>query len=206
MDDELLLKAIDSIYERTSKYDKKPRWQILIESSGCAALITVLFGGILGGVITARYQSHQADLERVRSREQQVEQLKFDAERKAFDLIFATVGAAEDVINLSSREMKRAPSIQRNNIRKAYNMADAEWRKRQAVTGLPMVYYATDSRAATAAWQTASKSVTAYSACAANWIVAHPFYSEGMNAGCVDERKKVDDSVSALQTQILRIS
>jgi len=203
MDDELLLKTVENVYERINKHDDKPKWRIFIESSGGAALITVILGGIIGGLLTAAYQARQVDLQRIRSTEQQIAQLRLEAVRKAFDLIFATVGSAEDLIELSSENLKGAPKAQRNDIRKAYNTADSNWRKGRAAVGLPLPYYARDFRATTTAWAKASKSVTDYSDCAGRWVVAHPFYTEGLGAACVEERKRVDDSVSALQAQVL---
>lgn len=203
MDDQRWLRRIVRLWTSAQKQDPKPKWQILIESTGGAALITVLLGGIAGGLITARYQSKQAELQRDREKQERMEQLRFAASKNGFDLIFATIAAAEDIINLSSKDMYRAPKEQREKIRSAYNIADANWRRLRPVVGVTMAYYSPDQRAAATAWTVASDYVTKYSDCAAHWLGLHPYYLQNLQNGCTEERKKVDEGVSALQIQVL---
>jgi hypothetical protein len=200
--DQAWLRRMLKLYVPAQKNNPKPKWQMLIESSGGAALITVLLGGIVGGLITARYQSKEAELQRTRSKQDRVEQLRLDASKSAFDLVFATIAAAEDVINLSSQQMLVAPKAQRDGIRAAYNVADINWRTRSAVVGVTMAYYTMDYRGTTAAWMTVRNDVTKYFDCAGDWVGRHPFYSDGLQAGCIDERKKADESIDALQNQV----
>jgi hypothetical protein len=200
---ERFIRRVLRIRSTTENHNSKPKWQVLLESASGAAFITVVMGGIIGGLITAMYQSRQARMERDRAKQQQVQQLRFEASKRGFGLIFATVDAAEDVIHLSSKEMRLAPKAQRDKIREAYNSADRDWRNQRAVVGVTMAYYATDSRAAASAWATAVNDVTKYLDCAETWINDHAFYSPGLGAGCMPQRNKVDESMSSLQASML---
>jgi hypothetical protein len=181
----------------------KPFWQVVLESAGGAALITVVVGGVIGGIITAKYQAREAELERDRAKQQQMEQLRFEATKKGFDLVFATVAAAEDVINLASKEMAYAPAEQRNKIRKAYNLADIGWRKQRGVTGVTMAYYSKDYKNAVEAWNGVVNDLAAYMRCSEAWISQHPFYQGSLPVGCIVERQKLDGTIQALQTLVL---
>src|SRR5579871_2241086 len=203
IDHERFIRRVLRICGSIERHATKPKWQVFLESVGGAAFITVLVGGVIGGFLTARYQSNQSALEHERAKQQQFAALRFESSKRAFDLIFATVAAAEDVINLSSKEMALAPTEQRNKIRAAYNIADAKWRKQRSVIGVTMTYYSKDYSGTTTTWETVVTDVSKHFDCASKWIEQHPFYSDGLAPGCVEERKKVDQSVAALQALLL---
>jgi hypothetical protein len=200
---ERFIRRVLRIRKSIDKQSPKPFWQVIVESAGGAALITVVMGGIIGGIITARYQAGQAELARERAGQQQMEQLRFEATKKSFDLVFESVAAAEDVINLASKAMADAPREQRREIRQAYNHADVAWRKQRLLMGMTLAYYSKNYKDAAAAWDAVAKDVTAYMQCSEAWVNQHSYYQDGQPTGCENERNKTDGTIKALQALVL---
>ena len=189
---------------------EKPWWQILLESPGGAALITVLIGGLAVTLITGIFQSRQresdqeraqtqATLERLRAEDERMQKLRLESMTEALELAYQGIAASEDVISLSTEALSNAPKGQRDGIRRKYIDADGEWRKQHAIKGFTLAYYHHSIPGFSEAWQTTDSSVTAYMDCAAQWVIAHPFYENGLTTGCREERRVFDVRLGQLQ-------
>jgi hypothetical protein len=179
---------------------KKPWWQIFLESAGGAALISVVLGGILGAWITGAYQARQATIERERAAHLKLQDLRFESNMEALTLIWSSIAAAEDLLHLSTQAFADAPSSERDEIRKKYNLADAKWRSvSNGELGFKLKYYYRDSPEFAKSWDTARLSVSKYLDCAADWIEDHPFFKSGLGTGCVTQREAVDQDLLNLE-------
>jgi hypothetical protein len=186
---------------RRAQQDKARRaLQIFLESTGGAALITVLLGGFLGSYLTNSYQLKQAAIERERAARQRLQELRFQATADSLTLVSATVASAEDLLQLSTQPFLQAPLKQRDAIRGAYIDADANWRKQdENVVGFKLNYYFRDHPDVINAWKGVRLAVSNYGDCAGDWIEHHPKYTDGLSNGCKKEREAVGHALDALQ-------
>jgi hypothetical protein len=198
---------------RTSKSWK----ELIFETAGGVALITVLLGGIVGGAITTRIQSaqkenetehaeQQARLQREAATRERMDQIGLDAAKDLFGLMYEAVSSSEDLLQLSTKAFAdRTLSRQRDNIRGRYNKAEQNWRSQHNVKGLMFVYYQRSIPGLPEGWGKAEGAVTKYLDCSGGWIEAHPFYTQGLEAGCSEERKKVEQSFAELEHTIVPV-
>jgi hypothetical protein len=196
---------------RTSKSWK----ELVFETAGGVALITVLLGGIVGGAITTLLQyiqkrnetehaEQQARLARETATRERTEQMGLDAAKDLFELMYEAVSKSEDVLQLSTKGFAdRDLSRQREGIRARYNKVDQNWRSQHKVKGLMFVYYNRTIPGLSEGWGKADEAVTGYVDCSGDWVIAHPFYTQGLGTGCSDERKKVEEGFAALERTIV---
>jgi hypothetical protein len=213
---EALIGEILAIRKSPDESPKSKTWrQLVFETTGGTALITVLLGGILGGAVTALFQymqknneiehaEQQARLERERSANDRLEQVRLEAAKRLFELTYKGISSSEDVLQLSTQPFADpALKDQRTQIRKQYNDAEESWRKDHAVQGLMFVYYHRAIPGLSDRWGKTEKAVSDYIDCASNWIVSHPFYTPGLPGGCTEEKKKVDDDFAMLERSLV---
>lgn len=184
----------------------KPWWQIVLESAGGAALITVIFGGVLGGLVTGMYQSAQAKIQRESAAQKKLQELRFQAETEALQLVSTTVAATEDLLQLSTKSFLQASKDQQDGIRKSFTLADATWRKQNTIViRFKFHYYYRDNPEVMMAWKQTRERVSSYVSCADQWVEQHPRYVEGLGAGCVAERAAILDSLDVLQKSLPKL-
>lgn len=184
----------------------KPWWQIVLESAGGAALITVIFGGMLGGLVTGMYQSAQAKIQRENAARKRLQELRFQAETEALQLVSTTVAAAEDLLQLSSKSFLQASKEQQDGIRKAFTLADATWRKQNTIViRFKFHYYYRDNPEVMMAWKQTRERVSGYVNCAGQWAEQHPGYIEGLGVGCTTEKAAILDSLDVLQKSLPKL-
>lgn len=192
-DEERLLRHeefVARVLELRSRTGRKepasPAWLRLLESTGGAALVTVLLGGIAGSVITAVIQNGQKE------REFQQEWLKARGEQAllayreyaegelktvqaAFGEVGAMLAAAQDLIVLTEGRFdpgkfegaeKEKVLEQRRQLRGAFNTADEAWRRGRETQGLMMGYYHRGSPAIQERWRAVQAAVDAFVDCA----------------------------------------
>ncbi len=147
---------------RNEKAGEKPRWQRFLESTGGAALITVLLGGIFGSCITDSLQKGAKDREFqqawLKSRGDQAlvahkEFLEKQQEtiKKVYERIGTTMSAADDLIALSHKDLTPSNELgdeerkkineQNEQIRKRYNLIDREWRTERDTLAILLNYF-----------------------------------------------------------------
>jgi len=167
----------------------KPWWQRFLESTGGAAMITVLIGGLLGQLITWSVQKGLKEREFqeawMKARGDQAlvtykDYLNQEQEivRRVYEIVGSCISVSEDLIDLTKLEFAPGKSIgvekQRNSIRERYNTIDAQWRGEREKLGLLMSYYHRGRPEVAAAWRDLQDSVTKYNECAGNWYLDHP--------------------------------
>lgn len=189
----------------------RARW--FLESTGGTAMITVLLGGLIGSGITAMIQSSAKDREFeqawVKARgdqalvaykdylEQQRETMK-----RSYDLIGTCVSASDDLIELTGPDfdLQKYPSArpQRTELRKSYNVCDAQWRGQREALGLLMTYYHHGQPKVLGAWNNVKDSVTKYMNCAADWYLQNNTKVTDTSGACKMERQALDGRLGDL--------
>lgn len=167
----------------------KPRWQRFLESTGGAAMITVLLGGMLGQLITWSVQKGLKEREFqeawMKARGDQAlvtykEYLNQEQEtvRRVYEIVGNLISASKDLIDLTQQEFAPGRYVgiekQRNAIRERYNAIDGQWRSEHEKLGLLMSYYHRGRPEVAAAWRDVQESVTRYNDCAGSWYLDHP--------------------------------
>lgn len=198
----------------------KPMWLLFMESSGAVALITVLIGGILGSIISARFQESQKD------REFQLSWLKSQGEMalaaskeyrdreleiisQAYELIGRCIAVSDDLIYLTNpvfdpSEYTDDPDAktQRQAMRNNYNNCAKEWSEKQEKLGLLMGYYHHGQPTVVSAWQDVKDSVKKYMDCSHQWYLEHienPTATEGV---CKEQRDNYVKRVEQLNVSL----
>jgi hypothetical protein len=190
--------------------------ELIFETAGGTALITVLIGGVLGTLLTLVFQysqkkyetqhlDHQAELDRERSDHERIEKLRLDAAKDLFELTFRSISASEDALQLSTLPFADSKlKAQRESIRKSYNDADVAWRDEHGVKSMLFIYYNRGFPDIAEEWGKTDKSVSRYMDCTEAWVTNHPFYTNGLGPGCSDEKKVVDTDIANLQTALVQ--
>jgi hypothetical protein len=208
---------------RGSKKETKPVWQTLLESTGGTALITVLLGGIIGGIISSCYQQEAKD------REFQQSWLKAQGdkalasyhehmkeEKELLSRIHTIVGnclaKAEDLVTVTDPIFTRDYDAQsRKNIRvqqetaiKAFNEVDLKWRSEKAELTLLISYYHPGEQEVHAAWVTVKDSMTQYMICAEDWFKTHLDKQEDTKQACSHQKKTLEDSLGTFSAALVK--
>jgi hypothetical protein len=182
-----LLVAVARIIQ-ADELDQKPKawWRPFLESSVLAASVTVVIGGLAGGLITHFYQEAEKDKEIQQLSYKEYVSQEQDAVKHAYSLIGECVGASKRLINttgasfrgqsminsLSEDELKHVTK-QIVDTKHNFNETHAKWQVEQVSVGLLMDYYHPDQAAIIGAWREAEGATTAFMECAANWDFIH---------------------------------
>ncbi len=159
-----------------------PAWQRFLESAGGAALVTVLFGSVAAGIINSLVQEKLKERELALASYQEELKQRQDIATRIVDLVGTSVGAAEDLVFLTTQEFdpdrfrgdERKKTIdQRTHIRQTYNLTDTQWRVDQEKLALLIGLHSYGQSDIAAAWREAEQSVTAYKDCAEDWYDRH---------------------------------
>ncbi|HEY0003358.1 MAG TPA: hypothetical protein VGB17_01010 [Pyrinomonadaceae bacterium] len=166
----------------------KPLWQKILETSGGAALITVLIGGILGQLINLSIQSslkdreHRQSMLKARNDQALAAYNKFleqgsETVKHAYGLIGNCLSASDDLISITkpefnmtdlAQEQLKVQTAQKTDVRKKYNETFIKWREEREQLGLLMKYYHHNEAAVTSAWLRVQESTTNYMNCASD--------------------------------------
>ena len=189
----------------------KPRWQRFLETTGGAAIITVLIGGVFGQIISSSIQStlkerefQQAWLKARGDQALQANKEYLEKEQEVvlhvYDLIGGCISASEDLISLTSSEFNennyqgaKLGEIKkiRTKVYENYNAKDYEWRSGRERFKLLIGYYHGGHPTVVDAWDNSQEAVTRYMNCAEKWYKDHPDNTaEGsiIQTACRDEK------------------
>lgn len=186
----------------------KPRWQRFLESTGGAALITVLVGGLFGKWISDAFEKSRAENERSYLAHKEYLEQRLATINPALELIGNSVAAGEDLITLTRPDFdpnqflgpeREATLANRREIRAAYNQADSVWRREKGRIGYLLAYYHPGVPGVTSAWGDLERAVTGFLDCARDWMVANAErFTEEAATACQESRAKVDEEVGSL--------
>ena len=214
-----LLAEVDTIRGGKDRPASKPAWQRFLESAGGVALITVLLGGIAGGVITAQLEARQKERELAVERERAEEERKgvshrqllaarLTVVREAMDLVGRVLAAGEDLIVLTGPEWRldaaggevarESTRRTKEELRVGWNSADAEWRARRHAVWLLLAAYTSEDRDVVTAWRVAEEGIDLFLRCARRYYVEHATGSGEPATACAAEHDAALDAVSAL--------
>jgi hypothetical protein len=203
--------------------EKKGNWRIFIESTGGAALITVLLGGIVAGLITNEYQRH------MKAREQQQAENKAISEQaaltykeyleqgketvtKTYDLVGKCISESDELIALAKTDFftgafNRDPKIKnemlrrRNAVIAEFNDTDSRWRKERDTVGLLMSHHHNGDAEVVKAWRTVQNSVTEYLTCAQRYHfiknLAYDYVERFDDPECEDHKSALQESLDS---------
>jgi hypothetical protein len=206
---EAFIKEVQALREDKSGGSKpKPAWQRFLETTGGAALITVLIGGIMGSIITGLIQLGAKDREAqqarltARSNQAQVaykEYLDKELEivNRAFELVGSCISASEDVVLMTTssdydpsqykdRQSKKDIEEQLLKAIDKYNEIDQKWKSEQYKLGLLMSYYHHGKPEVGIAWQGVQDAVSAQLKC------TDDLYKAELNNSSTDQYKKCE--------------
>ncbi len=197
----------------------KPTWQRFLESTGGAALITVLVGGIAGGLITSHLETRQKDRELAVQKEQAAEQRKSAAHKElltarltavqgAIDLLGRAIAAGEDLIVITGPEWRlqearaevdaKVTRRKKEELREGWNTADAAWRSQRHSAGLLLAVYSSKARNVAEAWRQTEETVAGFLDCARDYYVEHATGTGDPSAGCREAHTAAIDALVAL--------
>jgi hypothetical protein len=178
--DAAISKIIDWLIELESRSAKppKPRWQSFLESTGGAALITVLLGGLAAGIVgtwlTNRYQENMKErevaLKAYNDYLSQGNAVVIDALGGIGNLL----SSSNDIFDLAqpqwqlanySEANRSAVESAREKVITAYNSAGEKWARDRDRFELLISYYHEGDRDITGAWLGLERSVNKYQDC-----------------------------------------
>jgi hypothetical protein len=198
---------------RPANSGDKPRWQRFLESTGGAALITVVLGGLAGGIITHRYQQKSKEKELALVAYKEYLDQEQETARRAYEIIGNCVSSSENLIILTSPafDLDRFTGADRNEVKKKvvslreqYNNSDAQWRSEREKLRLLFAYYHPGQPKIVESWSGVQQSLTDYMGCARTWQNQHPKATDDdSRSACLDEKKalgtRLDDLSRSLQ-------
>lgn len=184
-----------------------PVWQRFLESSGGAALVTVLFGTLAAGIINSLVQQKLKDRELALAAYQEELKQGQDIAARVVELVGTSMGAAENLVFLTTDEFdperfsgeQRTKTIeQRTEIREKYNQTDSAWTVESEKLALLVGMHTHGQPQIVEAWRSAQKSVTDYKNCAEDWYGRHlpePVTAEVARSACGTQKAAVRASL-----------
>jgi hypothetical protein len=171
---------------------QKAWWQYFVEPVVLTSLITVVAGGLIGGIITTRYQNdlkeREAQQAALRSRADQEllwykEYLNQEQEvvRRAYVQLGACISASARLISQTGPAFRQtfagrdkdAIEGQQRNIKHDFNQTRSKWVAEQMELGLLLSYYHPEQAGVGEMWAKIDGSLTAYLNCAERWNNDH---------------------------------
>ena len=170
-----------------------PWWERLLATTGGAALVTALIGGLAGTAITSIFQLYQKSREFqsawLQSRGDQAllsyrEYLKGqqDTVKEVYELVGTSIAAGEDVLSITAEdfnpgrfdaENRKKINAQRVAILDQFTKQDAAWRQKKQPIGFMLSYYHENNKEVSEAWEKAGDSVSQFMDCSRRWYLEH---------------------------------
>jgi len=206
--------------------ERKPAWLQLFESAGFAALVTVVFGGIAGGLITFELQEYAKNRER-QAADARLEHDRtltafkehLDRERKVVDEMFLRLGkfvdASRDLTTLSRKEFCERcnrgggakPDISEiRAVVSRYNAATVDWNANRLRLGMLLQLEHDNDPELLKSWTETSDAAEAYSECADRWRTKYNNleFHEALKA-CAPVRETLDGKMQAFIHRIVEL-
>jgi hypothetical protein len=212
--------------EKKPESDRKPTWLQLFESAGFAALVTVLLGGLAGGLITFELQEYAkkrerqaADIRLEHDRNLTAFKEHLDRERKVVDEMFLRLGkfvdASRDLTTLSRKEFcedcgpSRLPKrviLEKEEVVNRYNTAATDWNSNRLRLGMLLQLEHDNDAALLDEWKKTSEAAEAYAECADRWRTKYDNleFHEALRA-CTSVRGTLDEALQAFTKRIVEL-
>ena len=193
----------------------KPRtyWQRFLETSGGAALISVVLGSVMSGLITAATpKDNKSQESQVKAREIQLAAYKeyLDQQRDivfhASELIGRCVSASDSLITLTdpvfdpSRYTGLEP--QRLEMRKKFNECAMQWNAEYNKLNFAISYYHNGQPAVVGAWADVQQATTGVMECAQQWYVSHSTAPVATDGVCKAQKDEVTKRLDTFNRQV----
>jgi hypothetical protein len=158
------------------KHPARPWWQVVIESSGGAALITVIIGGIVAGTVgqylTYRYQQSLRQREVAAVTYETYLKRSDETITRSFAFIGDVMSASDDLMRVAAWNPQLYPAsarpeivARRDKYVETYRSAMTAWEKERDRQALLLRYYHNANPAVGDTWRTLQASVSAYAHC-----------------------------------------
>jgi len=217
-DEQLLRQALTaSLLRLTAELEKaadekpKPPWRVFLESTGGAALITVLIGGLLGASISSCFQKNakerefQQTLVKARTDQALIAYKDFIEKRDEFvgttlQMVGATMSAADNYAQLVKKEYQATDGDPKavqdkkkehwTQIANEYNASDTKWSAECDSLKSQMSNFFQDQPEVTESFTTVEEKVNAYKICVKALV-------KGEKTTCEPEKTAVGESIKA---------
>jgi hypothetical protein len=189
--------------------DRKPPWQVFLESGAVAALVTVVLGGWIGHTLTASVQDKIKDRELALARHKEIAAGRLEATKRAFYLIGGVISASEDLLAMTDpawdlknvgEEFEQSKK-QKEDFIKSFNASDKAWRKEREALGLLLSYYSADRPEIVRSWDNVEAAVDGYAECASKYY-SKGSYGKPVPNICPKERAALSRTLRALTEQL----
>jgi hypothetical protein len=194
----------------------KSHWEIIANSSAVTALITVAGTAVLGTWLASTIQDRSRRAERSLVEHKEHVNAEVEIVRKAYDLAGKYIAGSEDLIAITGPEFnprrfegeqRRDLEKQKAEIRRQYNLVDAEWRHNRESLGYLIGYYHGGRQDVKESWAAVTKAMEAYNGCASNWSNFNPVASKEMlaSAPCARDKEEVQKTLNALNATLEKV-
>ena len=199
--------------------EKKPSWQIFLESTGGTALITVLLGSLAGALITGMIQDNIKEKEFKNAflnqyNTAQVEYVKgmmktrTKVRKEAIDLFSEALNATQNLLqakgplNLGTKEAQK----QVKSLKVAYNNTEDKWNENKYSIGFTLAY-AYNSNPESIGWDQLAHEVDAFMDCAIKFTpprnkTNYKELVEATDRACSGQRERVYRAMDNLATRL----
>jgi hypothetical protein len=191
----------------------KAGWQKFLESSGGTALITVVIGGIMGGLITATFQFYAKQREMELAAYQQKLEKRQETMKSAYDLIGLSSAPADNLIRYklmpgndttlyTDKEKKAAKEREWAGILEKLEDAQQKWSAEEKKAILSLSHYYSNNTEVKNAWKELNKTLPAYFVCAKRCASN----STEVCKSCDQQRKALGENIEFLGCTVEKAS
>jgi hypothetical protein len=184
----------------------KPRWQRFLESTGGAALVTTLIGGLVGAYITGLVQrgTKERELRLAAFREYADGELR--VVQRVWEQVGLMVSASENLLVLTepafdpenfADKQRDAVLEQRKRLRDGFNEADRDWRRNRETLGFLLGYYHHGHSDLEPTWRKTQAAVDGFVSCARERYFADAKETSDDRA-CEASRRTLDEELASL--------